>query len=348
MELIKELGIQLIVDIVLPFFEKNIYLSIFLIILVIVIPIIKKHFDLAKKFQESKNKIQDNSEIKKKKDFWVILTGLIPLILLFTLFGVMLFPSTNSKIQDWVSNCETGITETDTVETTEPTESDTAYPSPSLELFSDDCISSQWNVFNTESHLDEKGQCIVFDDVSLTGSLNNGFNIVHSGQTNTSFYIYHSINNHISEISFRFRVNKLTGYKINNYYSTDFYFGFIPQDSNLEFDSKNISSDKVEFDGDFIIISGYENIQGNVIMHVGENTYTYYDTPDDTLIINESYQVNIRIYGNTWNVEIVNTKDSNNRFVRKNIDRQGDYFTFGFRIPTNGLIELSVLDFSMQ
>lgn len=332
MEIIIEQVIELMVDIISPFFEKNIRLFIILSVLLIVYFIIKKHVELAKKSQESK---------KGGNNIWVILTGLIPLILLFPLFVVMLFPSTNSKIQEKISRFETEKTGTITGE---PTDEENT----SLELFSDDCISSQWNVFNTESHLDEKGQCIVFDDVYLTGSLNNGFNIVHSGQTNTSFYIYHSINNQISEISFRFRINQLTGYKINNYYSTDFYFGFIPQDSNLEFDSNNISSDKVEFDGDFIIISGYENIQGNVLMHVGENTYTYYDTPDDTLNINESYQVNIRIYGNTWNVEIINTKDSNDRFVRKNIDRQGDYFTFGFRIPTNGLIELSVLDFSMQ
>lgn len=204
-------------------------------------------------------------------------------------------------------------------------------------------------MFNTESSLDENSQCIIFDEVDLDASLDE-LNIIYSAEeTPISFIIYRPIDENISEITFRVYIKDLRNSdKLNA--SSDFYFGFIPYDINELYESEDISSSHIEFNGEYVIFSGHDVYSTQADIHHNTNTYSYYDPePDDLSFTGETiFQVSIKINGNTWNVNIKNEIDSSKEYTNDRLNIKGNYFAFGFRIPIDGFIDLRVLDFSVK
>lgn len=311
----------------------------------------------------SKDKNRELFPIK----FWI--SGVLSLIFLFIFsiinypnniifFSAVFFPdkeinistekSTEKASEESYSTSTESINETAESSTTTQEETNVYKITSNSSWFLDDCIPSQWNVFNTDSSLDENSQCIIFDEVDLDASLDE-LNIIYSAETPISFVIYRPIDDNISEITFRVYIKELmNGDKLNA--SSDFYFGFIPYDINELYGSKAISSSHIEFNGEYVIFSGHDVSSTQADIHHNTNTYSYYDPePDDLPFKGETiFQVSINIYGNTWNVNLISENNPSQVYTNNGLNIKGNYFTFGFRIPIDGFIDLSVLDFSVK
>jgi hypothetical protein len=323
------------------------------IIFVITIGLLGWHLIVALEKLFSKEKDQKIKSIK----LWI--SGLLSIIGIIFLFIFIIKPERNNLIrlgffpQDeyiiyYMKQLQDTPTLTDSIEiisttTLTPIIEETATEQP--RWFSESCIPTSWNKFNVDGATNN--ECWVFQGQDLKGE-EKGFSILNSGSQPSSFLIYRPTNE-VNQITFRVRVKKL--YSPDGKISTDFYFGFIQEDLNEMYPNTTNLSIKNVLDGEYIIIRGLEQTTTYGPIFQGNNPYNAHDiqVTDRDIKQNNVIDVDITINNNSWDVRIDNLSENNQLpFVRENLDILGKYFTFGFRIPENGVLEIDVYNLELQ
>jgi len=305
---------------------------------------------------------KDTIKINNKK-LWSWLSGALSIILLIVALGFLFFPSTSKRIQSSLfindetpivtktslesSETQSPLTETSIVTSIHTVEESTEEtPIPKSAWFLDGCIPQSWNVFNIEGT--ENNGCWAFSPPIIEGT-EDGFNINYLGTNPNSFLFYRKIDEKISRISFTFQVVDLKSGLYSG--STDFYFGFLPNDLADHYSTKPLSDKHNEFDGEFVLSRGMRNDDVDGYIQQGQNTYNSYD-PDGDINIEAmfEYEVDIDIAGNMWNVivENITTGLTEHIFIKNGLDVKNRYFSFGARIPQDGIINIRVFDFSVE
>ena len=266
----------------------------------------------------------------RKKFCWIPIT----IILLFGSTSVFLFVKGNlfSSISEaWSEIFPSKETQNSEIETL---------------WFKDNCIPSQWQVFNAdyESH----NGCLDFTSVGISSSVQNGIEIVHYGDKPIRLLLYRPIED-ITSISFYLLINNLNESSIV-YSSTDFFLGFSDHDTNI-LEARTLSEDHFELNGEYIIFSGYGDSSRNKgIIHQNSNTFNFYNKIEDDLYFEKTtlFKVDINISGNLWNIEIVNENNPSQKYSMNQLITKKGIFTIGIRIPIGGVIDLKLFDFVVE
>ena len=276
-------------------------------------------------------KLHVSSSVKQKKwKSW--LTGTLIVILGIT--SAFFFGKSNFFSSFSASNEDSSVTEENDEE-----------PNDELAWFADNCIPSQWKVFNTEYEIIDG--CYDLSSINMRGSSTNGFDFIHNADNPTSFLFYRPIED-VTEITFYILINNLEASPLLSG-STDFFFGFTNQDQKM-FELQDLPNNDAEFDGEFIIFSGQDDRSIDGLIHFNENTYHYFDQADEDLEFKERslFKVSITINGNMWNVDLVNVNIPSDKFSKSQLNTKNNIFVFGARVPLEGVVDLSVYDFLIE
>ena len=152
-----------------------------------------------------------------------------------------------------------------------------------------------------------------------------------------------------TKINFRVRAKDLISPDGKS--STDFYFGFVREELNDLYPDTSALSIKDFIDGEYIIVRGLEKDTTYGPFYRGENPYYPHTIIDNDGRIKQDnvIEVEINVSNTSWNVIIKNLSEKDEPvFVGENLDLLGKYFTFGFRVPENGFMDIDVYDLQIQ
>ncbi|MDY6994289.1 MAG: hypothetical protein SVR94_17025 [Pseudomonadota bacterium] len=347
--------VSLFIDLVSNFIGNNLIWTLPILLATLLLSLLLFHITLPNK--------KDPLEINKKK-LWSWLSGSLAIILIIIPLILLFIPSTSEMIQSlFFQNDETLIATQTPEEASEtsspPTEasSETSSPNPektteiittpATDLFLDGCIPESWKVFNINGT--QRGGCWLFSPPIVEGT-EDGFNIDYLGTTRKSFLIYKKLDEEVSKISFKFIIGNMKPGVAG--WSTDLYFGFLPNDIADVYPQGPVSDDDVEFNGEFVLARGIETGETYGYICKGQNTNDEYDRNKDDINLkaNHVYEVDIEIVGNNWNVLVENktTGASEDVFFRNENDILDRIFAFGARITTDGVMNTRVFDFHVE
>ncbi len=288
---------------------------------------------------------------EKQRKFRSIIWSFVLVLSSALLFRYLINPSTNDNIRAAFFKNEIGSpAESTTSEegvdeeegTPETIIEEELEDEQSIVWFSNGCIPTSWEVFNYD--VIEDSGCWDFGTADFQG-LDNGF-VINPGPGFRSFYIYRPVDE-ISEISFIVEAIQLL--TLDEEKRTDFYFGFIPYDTNSYYSTN--SAQKVHFNGDYIFVSGQmrDSTYGFIRQRQNPLDDFFPELADKEFKGGHLYEVKININGDHWDVYIKdltdNTKDN---FISMNNDILGNFFVFGFRIRETGIMNLKIINLNVE
>ena len=304
------------------------------------------------------NKPIDVKEHKQLKN-WAWVTGSLSLFCLVFLLWFFINPNTNNHLRvvlfpksvcvcteevvGWQDQVAGNSEDSDNT----TSEIDNGNNENSIDWFIKDCIPDRWAVFDLDAR-NVNGCWISYQNV--IDGIDDGFTVTSTDLEDRNFILYTPIGDDISRITFSVQVSDLQ--RPIGDRSTEFFFGFVPEDLNEIYPTGSLSDDYVEYNGEFIIFCGLNNDSTYGYIYQGENTYTKYTRPQNAIDIktNYVYFVEVDINEDSWTVRIhnISTGDVNGYFIGENLGLLGRYFAFGARIPENGSMNIRVFDFTVE